>query len=87
MSLFQCGVCGCLENTALSGQGCSGYTEKFYDWTGIVERRGKLLCSEHAPARYRDGAPTKFGKWHGVFVDVISLLAPCKLVAVVTYNT
>lgn len=67
MSLFQCGRCGCCENTALSGQGCSGYAESFYDWAGIEERKGKLLCSACAPTKYSDGTPTEFGVWHGRF--------------------
>jgi len=67
MSLFQCGHCGCCENTALSGQGCDAYAEKFYDWTGLENRKGKKLCSACAPTRYRDGTPTEFGVWHGQF--------------------
>lgn len=67
MSLFQCGVCGCCENTALATQGCDGYAETFFDWVGIEERKGKKLCSEHAPTKYKDGKPTEFGKWHGEF--------------------
>lgn len=67
MSLFQCGVCGCCENTALAGQGCKGFAEVFYDWTGIEERKGKLLCSACAPPRYKDGTRTDFGRWHGQF--------------------
>jgi len=69
MSLFQCEVCGCCENTALSGQGCQGFPEKFYDWSGIEDRKGKKLCSEHAPTCFRDGSLTKFGKWHGQFTQ------------------
>jgi hypothetical protein len=67
MSLFQCGVCGVCENTALACQGCDGYAKTFFDWTGIEDRKGKKLCSEHAPTKYKDGAPTEFGAWHGEF--------------------
>lgn len=67
MSLFQCELCGCCENTALSGQGCNGYAESFYDWTGLEDRRGKKLCSACAPIKYADGTPTPYGKWHGKF--------------------
>lgn len=70
MSLFQCEVCGCCENTALACQGVKGYAETFFDWTGIEDRKGKLLCSAHAPTRYKDGKPTKYGKWHGRFPRV-----------------
>lgn len=65
MSLFQCQVCGCCENTALSSQGCA-WPEDF-DWTGIENRRGKKLCSACGPARFSDGTPTDLGKWHGEF--------------------
>lgn len=67
MSLFQCQRCGCCENTALASQGCDGYAVKFFDWTGIEDRKGKKLCSVCAPTNHSDGSPTKFGKWHGQF--------------------
>jgi len=67
VSLFQCELCGCCENTALSGQGCTGFAETFYDWTGIEDRKGKKLCSVCAPTRYADGTPTEFGRWHNRF--------------------
>lgn len=67
MSLFQCEVCGCCENTALSSQGCVGYMERLFDWTGIEDKRGKKLCSACAPTKFVDGTPTKYGKWHGRF--------------------
>lgn len=67
MSLFQCGVCGCCENTALACQGCDGYAETFFDWTGIEDRKGKKLCSACAPTEYADGTPTEFGAWHRRF--------------------
>ena len=70
MSLFQCERCGCCENTALSGQGCNGFAEGFYDWTGFEDRKGKRLCSACAPTNYADGTPTDFGKWHGEFDQV-----------------
>ena len=68
MSLFQCGNCGCCENTALACQGCDGYAETFFDWAGFEERKGKKLCSACAPSFYADGKPTEFGKWHGEFI-------------------
>lgn len=71
MSLFQCGNCGAAENTALAGQGCDGYAERFFDWTGIEDRKGKKLCSECAPTKYADGTPTEYGKWHGRFPKVL----------------
>jgi hypothetical protein len=67
VSLFQCQHCGCCENTALSGQGCNGYAESFYDWAGFEDRKGKRLCSACGPTRFSDGTPTEFGKWHGKF--------------------
>jgi hypothetical protein len=67
MSLFQCQHCGCCENTALASQGCDGYAEGFFDWSGFEDRRGKKLCSACAPTNYNDGTPTAYGKWHGRF--------------------
>jgi hypothetical protein len=68
MSLFQCEFCGCCENTALACQGCNGYAETFFDWTGIEDRKGKKLCSACAPTEYANNeGPTAFGKWHGEF--------------------
>lgn len=67
MSLFQCGHCGCKENTALAAQGCDGFTVDWYDWTGIEDRKGKKLCSACGPARFIDGTPTGRGVWHGEF--------------------
>lgn len=67
MSLFQCENCGCCENTALSCQGCSGYAVKFFDWTGLEDRKGKKLCSACAPASHSDFTPSGLGKWHGEF--------------------
>lgn len=70
MSLFQCEVCGCCENTALSSQGCYGIFENFFDWSYAPERRGKRLCSACAPIKYKDGEPTEYGQWHRVFPRV-----------------
>lgn len=67
MSLFQCQHCGCCENTALACQGCVGYAESFFDWSGFEDRKGKKLCSACAPTKYADGEPTEYGKWHGQF--------------------
>ena len=67
MSLFQCQQCGCCDNTALAGQGCDGYAVKFFDWTGIEDRKGKKLCSECAPPKFAHGLPTRYGAWHGRF--------------------
>lgn len=71
MSLFQCGHCGCCENTALSFQGCHGsYPENVLDWSGFEDRKGKKLCSACAPIRFSDGTPSGLGKWHGKFERV-----------------
>lgn len=70
MSLFQCQHCGCKENTALASQGCDGFAETFFDWTGFEDRRGKKLCSACGPTKYSDGTPSHLGKWHGVFERV-----------------
>jgi hypothetical protein len=65
MSLFQCDVCGCCDNTALAL--CRYPFPQDFDWTGIEDRKEKALCSACAPAKYGDGTPTEFGKWHGQF--------------------
>lgn len=70
MSLFQCQHCGCRENTAVSCQGCDGYAESFFDWTGLEYRRGKKLCSACAPTKFSDGTPSGLGQWHGKFERV-----------------
>jgi len=67
VSLFQCGHCGCIENTALSWQGCVGFFADQMDWTGIEDRRGKKLCSACGPTKFTDGKDTELGKWHGLF--------------------
>lgn len=69
MSLFQCQHCGCVENTALSHQGIGNaeWRVDWYDWTGIEDRKGKLLCSACSPKLYADGTSTTLGKWHGEF--------------------
>lgn len=67
MSLFQCERCGCAENTALSDQGVKGFTEEWYCWDGIEDRKGKLLCSACGPPKHDDGSPSGLGEWHGEF--------------------
>lgn len=70
MSLFQCEVCGCCENTALASQGFHGLFESIFDWSYAPERKGKRLCSACGPLAYRDGKPTEYGQWHDVFSRV-----------------
>lgn len=66
MALFKCEKCGCVENTALSGQGFQRVG--IYDWSYAPELKGKMLCSECGPRQFNDGKPTPYGgKWHGVF--------------------
>ena len=67
MPLYKCAKCGCVENTALGLYWTREIMIKDYDWTGLEEYRGKPLCSECAPAKYIDGTPTSFGKWHNRF--------------------
>lgn len=66
MSLYQCEHCGCCENTAC-GAVQYLYASRFFDFTGIEDRKDKLLCSACGPTHYRDGAPTEYGKWHDRF--------------------
>ena len=66
MALFKCEKCGCVENTALSGQGFQ--RTHLYDWSYAPELKGKMLCSECGPRKFKDGKPTPCaGKWHDVF--------------------
>lgn len=70
MSLFQCEVCGCCENTALACQGFK-HIEECFDWSYAPEREGKRICSACGPVQYAKGeGPTEFGKWHGQFERV-----------------
>lgn len=71
MSLFQCESCGAVENTALSLQGGNGYAEKFFDWTGYEDKKGKRLCSACLPDKNSAGEPHEYGKWHGEFSKTI----------------
>lgn len=66
MSLFQCENCGCVENTALSDQGIKGL-KIIFDWNGLEDRKGMLLCSACAPTLHANKTPTEFGKWHEQF--------------------
>lgn len=70
MSLFQCEVCGCCENTALSAQGFHGIFTRYFDWSYAPERKGKQLCSACGPVKYIDGRQSEFGQWHDVFPRV-----------------
>lgn len=70
MPLFQCDICGCCENTSLASQGFPKMFHKTYDWSYAPERKGMKLCSACGPVKYRDGAPTPFGKWHNEFERV-----------------
>ncbi|WP_081235202.1 MULTISPECIES: hypothetical protein [Pseudomonas] len=69
MSFFQCEVCGCRENTALSMQGFKDITE-IYDWSYEPDREGLRLCSACGPSYESSGAPSGFGQWHGKFERV-----------------
>lgn len=68
MSMFQCERCGCAENTALSHGGSK--RSQNYDWSGMEEWKGKMLCSACAPAKYNSGIKSNLGVWHGAFVRV-----------------
>ena len=69
MSLYQCEHCGCCENTATGGVAHRGeWYANLFDWTGIEDRRGKLLCSACGPAKFSDGTEIdNAGQWHGRF--------------------
>ncbi len=75
MSLFQCHICGCRENTACANQGF--IRDRLFDWSGIEEYRGKKLCCVCGPKYYSDGKTRVkldlgldsgyVGVWHGRF--------------------
>lgn len=68
MGIFKCEKCGCAENTALGWYWAAESIAADADWSEVGEEyKGMRLCSECAPARYNDGTPTGFGKWHGKF--------------------
>lgn len=69
MSLYQCEFCGCCENTAL-GAHIAKHMPDLFDWAGMEESEGKLLCSACGPTKYCDGTATKYGRWHGRFERV-----------------
>ncbi len=69
MSLFQCENCGVVENTALACQGFKDCAD-WFNWDGIEDRRGKLLCSHCAPTIEANGRHSGYGKWHGMFKKV-----------------
>ena len=69
MSFFQCEVCGCRENTALSMQGFKDITE-CYDWSYAPDREGLRLCSACGPTHESNGTPSGYGTWHGNFERV-----------------
>lgn len=75
MSMFQCQVCGCAENTALTACGHAGLNDDCMDWSEHPERRGKALCSACAPGKHSDGTECDDGgQWHGQFDRIF--LAP-----------
>ena len=67
MSLFQCENCGCIENTALTGLPAK-YIPELFDWEGIEERKGRMLCCVCMPLKFRNGEKVEMaGKWHNHF--------------------
>lgn len=67
MSLFQCGHCGCCDNTATGGGRLCREDPDLFDWSGIEDRKGLELCCACAPTKYIDGVETGYGRWHGLF--------------------
>jgi hypothetical protein len=59
MSIYQCEICGCAENTAL---GWYWYTKN-----AGKQFEGKKLCSACAPTHYLNGLATGLGDWHEKF--------------------
>ena len=67
MPLFICDKCGCIDNTATGHYWCKDWTDLWAD-KSIV---GKALCAECAPAFYKDGTPSEYGKWHDRFPKIL----------------
>lgn len=68
MSIFKCEKCGCAENTALGWYWCATICAEDADWSDVGEEyKGKRLCSECAPSKYKNGESTHLGKWHEKF--------------------
>lgn len=68
MGLFKCEKCGCCENTALGLYWIAEDFAETADWSDVGdEYKGKHLCSECAPSKFKDGTPTGYGKWHNKF--------------------
>lgn len=68
MAIFKCEKCGCAENTVLGWYWLAKDFAETADWTDVGEEyKGKHLCSECAPSKFKDGKPTGYGKWHNKF--------------------
>lgn len=63
MSIFQCGVCGSIDNSALTWW----YLKYKMDLWHRSELNGKALCSACTPRVFKSGDPTGMGKWHDKF--------------------
>tara|TARA_B100001057_G_scaffold463613_1_gene517879 strand:+ start:97489 stop:97860 length:372 start_codon:yes stop_codon:yes gene_type:complete len=64
MSIFQCQVCGCAENTA-----CGWFHTRFNERLNKPEDLGIAKCSACGPQTYPSGDDNKNfnGEWHGRF--------------------
>lgn len=63
MSIFQCQVCGCAENTA-----CGWYHSRFSESLNKPEDIGVAKCSACGPSTFPDGTNNeRIGKWHNRF--------------------
>lgn len=69
MPLFQCQVCGCVDNTAPTDQGFRCYED--FDWSYAPERRGLQLCVVCGPVKLSSkeypGPTDHQGVWHNLF--------------------
>lgn len=69
MPIFVCDECNAIENTACGHYWCAfSSTEWFKD----PSKDRMKLCSECAPAEFKDGSKTGLGKWHGRFPKEIA---------------
>lgn len=70
MTLYICSECHAIENTSLGHSTRLHRNEHFF---GDLVPLGMAVCSECAPATFKDGSKfSKGGKWHDVFPKEIA---------------
>jgi hypothetical protein len=71
MSMFQCGKCGCVENTACTSFFDGEWTSRFKVPEEDMQYNKLPLCCICAPEHFKSGEPTQHtGEWHNNFSRV-----------------